>query len=145
MAGRLSAAARRPVFVGAPLVRTFWVSLVRTFGRCRWCELAGAICAGWRSVARTEALSLCLRRIIGGNWWEVAIGWSGRGCCCSAAGVRLVAIGVGLSHCATLLIVGLEAEGRLGGGVGVDGMSDAAGRCREALLVTGPMLVCGDN
>ena len=131
--------------MGAPLVRTFWVSLVRTFGRCRWCELAGAICAGWRSVARTEALLLRLRRVMGGNWREVVSSWCGRGRCCSAAGGRSEAIGAGLPHVATLLIVVLEAEGRLGGGVGVDGMLDAAGRCREALLVTGPMLVCGDN
>ena len=107
MAGRLSAAVRRPVFVGAPLVRTFGVPLVRTFGRCRWCELAGAICAGWRSVARTEALLLRLRRVMGGNWREVVISWCGRGRCCSAAGVRLVAIGVGLPH------EGLAAKGRL--------------------------------
>ena len=56
-----------------------------------------------------------------------------------------MAIGVSLPHAATLLIVGLEGEGRLGGGVEVDGMSDASGRRREALLVARPMLVFGDN
>ena len=84
-------------------------------------------------------------RTCGCDLCRVAIGGADGGVVFSSAGGRSVAIGVGLPHAATLLIVGLEAEGRLGEGVGFDGMSDAAGRRSEALLVAGPMLVCGEK
>ena len=62
-----------------------------------------------------------------------------------------MAIGVGLPHAATLLIVGLEAEGRLGGGVGVDGsffFFGATGCRRRPMGLWGfwrPVLVGGNN